>query len=192
MKAQAWLDLSAYQFRRSSKLSLPHRADARCMDQQSPGHFHCYLLNPGDMFQVDVERVLYATGKPKNPQEIARLDKLLREREEREAAAEAKDAALRAAKRQELADKLKAGDRGGGEGPSAEALRAGPQAIRLSRQSRKPSVEAAATDADAAGMLGEDGEPMTEGRAAPLQHKRQLKKLIQDAKNAASRTARTR
>lgn len=143
---------------------------------RSPG----YLLNPGDMFQVDVERVLYATGKPKNPQEIARLDKLLREREEREAAAEAKDAALRAAKRQELADKLKAGDGGGGEGPSAEASEQATGETAVEAES-EAAVEAAATDADAAGMLGEDGEPMTEDERA-AQHKRQLKKLIQDAK----------
>ncbi|KAB5572004.1 30S ribosomal subunit [Coniochaeta sp. 2T2.1] len=30
-----------------------------------------YLLNPGDMFQVDPERVLFATGAKKNPAEIA-------------------------------------------------------------------------------------------------------------------------
>lgn len=29
-----------------------------------------YLLNPGDMFQVDVERVLYATGAPKTKEQI--------------------------------------------------------------------------------------------------------------------------
>ncbi|KAL1955001.1 hypothetical protein VTO42DRAFT_354 [Malbranchea cinnamomea] len=28
-----------------------------------------YLLNPGDMFQVDPERVMYATGAPKDPKE---------------------------------------------------------------------------------------------------------------------------
>ncbi|KAH6710542.1 hypothetical protein EV126DRAFT_515078, partial [Verticillium dahliae] len=106
---------------------------------------------------------------PKNPQEIARLDKLLREREEREAAAEAKDAALRAAKRQELADKLKAGDAAAATGETAVEAES------------EAAVEAAATDADAAGMLGEDGEPMTEDERA-AQHKRQLKKLIQDAK----------
>src|SRR6516225_8366282 len=26
-----------------------------------------YLLNPGDMFQVDIERVMTATGKPRRP-----------------------------------------------------------------------------------------------------------------------------
>ncbi|KAM0321818.1 hypothetical protein ACHAQA_009915 [Verticillium albo-atrum] len=141
---------------------------------RSPG----YLLNPGDMFQVDIERVLYATGKPKNPKEVARLDKLLKEREEREAAAEAKDAALRAAKRQELADKLKAGEQGGGSAPSAEASEqaAGDTAVEAETEA---AVEAAATEASTG--LGEDGEPMTEDELA-AQHKRQLKKLIQDAK----------
>ncbi|EEY15016.1 conserved hypothetical protein [Verticillium alfalfae VaMs.102] len=143
---------------------------------RSPG----YLLNPGDMFQVDVERVLYATGKPKNPQEIARLDKLLREREEREAAAEAKDAALRAAKRQELADKLKAGDRGGGEGPSAEASEqaAGETAVEAESEA---SVEAAATDADAAGMLRR-GRRAHDGGRARRSAQPQAASLIQDAK----------
>ena len=45
-----------------------------------------YLLNPGDMFQVDVDRVLYATGAPKMPEQIRKGRKLrkaqLRERKE--------------------------------------------------------------------------------------------------------------
>lgn len=35
-----------------------------------------YLLNPGDMFQVDVERVLYATGAPKTTDQIKEGRKL--------------------------------------------------------------------------------------------------------------------
>lgn len=37
-----------------------------------------YLLNPGDMFQVDVERVLYATGAPKTTDQIRSGRKLHR------------------------------------------------------------------------------------------------------------------
>jgi hypothetical protein len=37
-----------------------------------------YLLNPGDMFQVDVDRVLFATGAPKTPDQIRRGRKLHR------------------------------------------------------------------------------------------------------------------
>jgi ribosomal protein S4 len=37
-----------------------------------------YLLNPGDMFQVDVDRVLYATGAPKTIEQIRTGRKLLK------------------------------------------------------------------------------------------------------------------
>jgi hypothetical protein len=37
-----------------------------------------YLLNPGDMFQVEVDRVLYATGAPKTPEQIRKGRKIHR------------------------------------------------------------------------------------------------------------------
>lgn len=54
---------------------------------QYPG----YLLNPGDMFQVDPERVMFATGAPKDPQErrAGRARKRGPNAEEAEAEAEA-------------------------------------------------------------------------------------------------------
>ena len=45
-----------------------------------------YLLNPGDLFQVDPERVMYATGAPKNKFE-RREARLERKKEEVEEAA---------------------------------------------------------------------------------------------------------
>ncbi|CAH0001322.1 unnamed protein product [Clonostachys byssicola] len=48
-----------------------------------------YQLNPGDMFQVDVEKVLYGTGQQKIPQESVRFKSRLEKAEEREEKAQA-------------------------------------------------------------------------------------------------------
>ncbi|KAL0472278.1 hypothetical protein QR685DRAFT_231358 [Neurospora intermedia] len=52
-----------------------------------------YLLNPGDLFQVDVERVLYATGAPKDKKLLAAAMKAAKKElaEEAQEAAEEKD-----------------------------------------------------------------------------------------------------
>lgn len=66
-----------------------------------------YLLNPGDMFQVDPEFVLTATGQPKNPtavptakrrrrQKIAKLEAAIQE-EEKMIKIQAEEAAMKAA-----------------------------------------------------------------------------------------------
>lgn len=47
-----------------------------------------YLLNPGDMFQVDVDRVMMATGKPKKPNSGAKAAPETSEAEEPEVDAE--------------------------------------------------------------------------------------------------------
>ncbi len=53
-----------------------------------------YLLNPGDMFQVEAERVLFATGAPKDAQERRVGRKLRRKaKETKEDAVEASDTA---------------------------------------------------------------------------------------------------
>ncbi|ROT43046.1 alpha-L RNA-binding motif-containing protein [Sodiomyces alkalinus F11] len=141
-----------------------------------------YLLNPGDMFQVDPERVLYATGEPKNPKEAARIESMLKQQEEREAAREASAAALHAAKKQQLAEKLKNADQqGGGDGPQAEAasadtpLEAETQAVE----------EGAAAETKATTGLDKDGEPLTAEELA-AEHRSQLKALIRDAKRLLS------
>lgn len=51
-----------------------------------------YLLNPGDMFQVDPERVMFATGQPKQPSEATEVEN--KETEEKEV--EAVDADVQA------------------------------------------------------------------------------------------------
>lgn len=48
-----------------------------------------YLLNPGDMFQVDPERVLFATGAKKDPQAIEDATKAAEDSEPAEASAAA-------------------------------------------------------------------------------------------------------
>lgn len=53
--------------------------------------FPGYLLNPGDMFQVDVERVLFATGAKKDPNALMPPSETA-EREEAEADLEASEA----------------------------------------------------------------------------------------------------
>lgn len=53
--------------------------------------YPAYQLNPGDMFQVDVDKVLYATGKPKEPES----DRLNRTTEKR-IVANTSDEAVRA------------------------------------------------------------------------------------------------
>ncbi|KAH6685897.1 hypothetical protein F5X68DRAFT_262421 [Plectosphaerella plurivora] len=131
--------------------------------------FPAYQLNPGDMFQVDVERVLFATGKPKNPRETARIAKQLEEQEERAAAREAESAALRAAKQNELAAKLGAP---AVADPSSETAAAETEAAA-------PSEDVAAATESA---LGEDGEPMTEEEQQAA-HKRELKRLVLNAKD---------
>ncbi|KAH7327931.1 hypothetical protein B0I35DRAFT_416080 [Stachybotrys elegans] len=42
-----------------------------------------YMLNPGDMFQVEVEKVLYATGKQKEPSQVSRARRRIGQREEK-------------------------------------------------------------------------------------------------------------
>lgn len=152
--------------------------------------YPAYRLNPGDMFQVDPERVLFAAGEPKNPQETARVARMLAQQEEREAAREAKARAEQAAKQKQLADKISASQRGGGDAPGAEASEqaAGETAVEAETQE---AVEAAAAEGvekaeaivegEAKEGLGEDGEPLTP-EELQAQHKRQLKGLIQDAK----------
>ncbi|KAL3446469.1 hypothetical protein BJX65DRAFT_279164 [Aspergillus insuetus] len=62
--------------------------------------FPGYLLNPGDMFQVDPERVMFATGAPKNKYDRreARLEKKLAAKAEAEAAEKAGEEAAEEAK----------------------------------------------------------------------------------------------
>jgi ribosomal protein S4 len=62
-----------------------------------------YLLNPGDMFQVDPERVMFATGAPKNKYDRreARLEKKLAAKAEAEAAEKAAEEAAEEAKENE-------------------------------------------------------------------------------------------
>ncbi|KAL2023043.1 hypothetical protein VTK56DRAFT_3953 [Thermocarpiscus australiensis] len=52
-----------------------------------------YLLNPGDMFQVDIERVMTATGKPKRPQQQEKAASASGESEPAEEEADAEEAA---------------------------------------------------------------------------------------------------
>jgi ribosomal protein S4 len=65
--------------------------------------FPGYLLNPGDMFQVDPERVMFATGAPKNKYDRreARLEKKLAAKAEAEAAEKAGEEAAEEAKENE-------------------------------------------------------------------------------------------
>ncbi|CAL5870421.1 uncharacterized protein PFLUO_LOCUS4657 [Penicillium psychrofluorescens] len=56
-----------------------------------------YLLNPGDLFQVDPERVMYATGAPKNKFE-RREARLERKKEEKEEEATAEEGEAKEAK----------------------------------------------------------------------------------------------
>ncbi|KAL2760243.1 hypothetical protein ACRALDRAFT_1073820 [Sodiomyces alcalophilus JCM 7366] len=145
-----------------------------------------YLLNPGDMFQVDIERVLYATGEPKNPKEAARIEKMLQQQEEREAAREAKAAALHEAKKQQLADKLNAGQPSGSEGSQAEASEQAATATDTSVEAETVTAdEGAAAEATATTGLDKDGEPLTEEELA-AEHRSQLKGLIRDAKRLLS------
>lgn len=55
-----------------------------------------YLLNPGDMFQVDPERVMFATGQTKQPLEA--VEEAIEEGAEKEAATEDTDVSAKAAK----------------------------------------------------------------------------------------------
>lgn len=131
------------------------------------------------MFQVDPERVLFAVGKPKNPQETARIAKRLADQEERAAAREAEEQALRDAKLQNLDAKLRSADeQGGGLGPQAEASEQAASDTAVEAETAA-AIEAAAADA---AHLGEDGEPITEDerRAA---HKSELKRLVLRAKS---------
>lgn len=142
------------------------------------------------MFQVDIERVLYATGEPKNPKEAARIEKMLQQQEEREAAREAKAAALHAAKKQQLADKLKAAEQGSGESPQAEAEAETPSEQTASETAAEAETKAAAEEGTAgegktATGLDKDGEPLTEEELA-AEHRSQLKGLIRDAKRLLS------
>lgn len=130
--------------------------------------YPAYQLNPGDMFQVEVDRVLFATGKPKNPRETARVNKMLAEQEERAAAREAASAALRLAKQNEIAAKL-------GEAPVVDGSS---EAVAAETEAAAPSEDAAAASESA---LGEDGEPMTEEEQQAA-HKRELKRLVLNAK----------
>jgi ribosomal protein S4 len=61
--------------------------DLNAPQMRHPG----YLLNPGDMFQVDPQRVMFATGAPKDPSEVSSAgdaEKALSEGEEDVAASE--------------------------------------------------------------------------------------------------------
>ncbi|KAI9167210.1 37S ribosomal protein NAM9 [Paramyrothecium foliicola] len=61
-----------------------------------------YQLNPGDMFQVEVEKVLFATGAPKKSKEDARLQANLEAQKKR--AEVAKQKAIEAAAKSKTAD----------------------------------------------------------------------------------------
>lgn len=72
-----------------------------------------YLLNPGDLFQVDPERVMFATGTPKNKFE-RREARQLKQKEEKDEEAEGEEAKPEAAevteedKKENTRDTLKA------------------------------------------------------------------------------------
>jgi ribosomal protein S4 len=55
-----------------------------------------YLLNPGDMFQVEIDKVLYGTGVQKSPTEKKRIPRLLENAAKREAEAQSKLLAMKA------------------------------------------------------------------------------------------------
>ncbi|RAL11400.1 mitochondrial 37S ribosomal protein uS4m [Aspergillus homomorphus CBS 101889] len=69
-----------------------------------PMRYPGYLLNPGDMFQVEPERVMYATGAPKDRNERRQTRAA---RKEKAAAKEAEEAAEEAASTEEAKDETK-------------------------------------------------------------------------------------
>ncbi|KAL0930429.1 mitochondrial 37S ribosomal protein uS4m [Colletotrichum truncatum] len=117
--------------------------------------YGAYLLNPGDMFQVDVDHVLYATGRPKTP---AHAKYLAGEDWE------TKNASLSSKK-----DKSADADAETSEQTAAEAP-------------AEAETEDAEAQAAAEGEGAEAKEELTEEERA-AQHKKHLKSLVRSAKD---------
>lgn len=60
-----------------------------------------YLLNPGDMFQVDPERVMFATGAPKDSSDVSSSDKNAKTPEEGEDGAATSEERVKEAEKEE-------------------------------------------------------------------------------------------
>ncbi|KAF6807064.1 30s ribosomal subunit [Colletotrichum sojae] len=120
--------------------------------------YGAYLLNPGDMFQVDVESVLYATGRPKTPSHALYLA--------------GKDWQSLEAARQQKA--LAAGSASEEANAAAEA-----------EAEAEEAVEEADPEASVVEGEGEEASELTEEERA-AKHKKQLKALVRSARDLVS------
>jgi len=134
-----------------------------------------YLLNPGDMFQVEPERVLFATGQPKTKEQIKAGRELLRKRR----IANTKRAERRAAKRekqlQAIADQKVAAESEGQPKPKA------PRPVlddAEARKQRKADLQ----------ELAKQVKSILDNKKAPPPAKRKqaLREIIKEVKNTMS------
>lgn len=125
-----------------------------------------YLLNPGDMFQVDTERVKFAIGQPKGRARVRAGKGAAAEAEDAEEAGEAEEAAL------EEAD-------ASAEGAEAEAVAA------ESEVSPEQQVEQLKELLKLAKDIMSDG-----GLVLSVKRKQQLRTFAKDARSAISRAGK--
>ncbi|KAF5520127.1 37S ribosomal protein NAM9 [Colletotrichum aenigma] len=126
--------------------------------------YGAYLLNPGDMFQVDVDSVLYATGRPKTPLHAKWL------------AGEDYET-LRAAKREEFLNKNDSSE-AAAEAPAEAEAEASEEKVEAESAAKAEGEEA---EGEGEGEAAEATEELTEEQRA-AQQKKQLKGLISSAK----------
>jgi hypothetical protein len=164
---------------------------------QYPG----YQLNPGDMFQVDMERVLQATGRPKQPQLAEKMETILQRRLEKLEARDAKQLARRQALSDEMEAKLQSHKEDSGESLTAASTPA------ESEDSGEAEAELADASAKAeAYEASENFDPVKRDRAhvkslikytksildnpsgeLSVKKKQQLRIFVQEAKRVMSR-----
>ncbi|RDL33774.1 Alpha-L RNA-binding motif [Venustampulla echinocandica] len=141
-----------------------------------------YLLNPGDMFQVDPERVMYATGQPKTLEQIRQGRDIKRQRritniKRAEKKAAAREKALKAATEKIAAEEA-------GETPAFKSVRepAVPADEKEARKQRKTDLQA----------LLKHVKVMGENKTVPLTAKRkqELRKFTKDVKTNMSQINR--
>ncbi|KAF9874797.1 30s ribosomal subunit [Colletotrichum karsti] len=151
--------------------------------------YGAYLLNPGDMFQVNIDSVLYATGRPKTPAhakylagedwESQNLKSTNAEASEEGESSETSPAAEAEAEASEDAEAQAAAAEGGEEG-AAENLEELTEEERVAlRKKQLKSLVKSAKD------LISDGEGLNPRK------KRQLRAFMSEAKRAMSQSGRT-
>ncbi|KAI1368629.1 hypothetical protein F5Y08DRAFT_295408 [Xylaria arbuscula] len=131
--------------------------------------YPAYRLNPGDMFQVDPERVLYATGMPKQPPKDQKRPSSLAEESE-----EATEEAVEAAAEEDPADQAAEIEQ---DPDTTDAPEAAPLDMKPTRKQIQDLTDQAKT-------------VLAEQRLGVAQ-KKNLRKFVQSSKLLMSRTGRS-